>query len=74
MKLISNLTGLFVGESSRKREMGLGFALALSVAYVMGYIDYEVYKQLLGFCGLWMGMAFSAKLNKLGNAMKDLKT
>lgn len=72
-KVLNNVTGLFVGESSKKRQMGLGGVMILSVAYMFDYITYDVYEQMLGMCALWLGVAFSSKLSKLGDAMKDMK-
>lgn len=72
-KAVENITGLFVGENSKKRNIGFGgFALSVFL-YQLGYIDAELFDTLIVVCAGWTGIAFSSKLTKLGNAIKDAK-
>ena len=71
--MVKNLVGLFVGQNSRKRQIGILIAVALSFAYYLNYLDVEIYKALMGLDVLFIGAAFSAKLTKLQKAMIDAK-
>ena len=39
----------------------------------MGYIDGELFDTLIMVCAGWTGIAFSSKLSKLGEAIKEAK-
>ena len=71
--MVSNIVGLFIGPSSKKRQLGIIIALVLSFAYYLNYLDIEIYKALMGLDVLFIGAAFSAKLTKLQKAMIDAK-
>ncbi len=71
--MIKNIVGLFVGQNSRKRQIGILIAVVLSFAYYLNYLDIEIYKALIGLDVLFIGAAFSAKLTKLQKAMIDAK-
>ena len=72
-KTVENLTGLFVGENSKKRNIGFaGFAVTV-ILFQMDYIDAQLFDTLILVCAVWTGVAFSSKLTKLGDAMKDTK-
>ena len=72
-KTVENVTGLFIGENSKKRNIGFaGFAMS-ALLFQMGYIDTELFDTLMLLCAGWTGIAFSSKLSKLGDAMKDAK-
>ena len=72
-KTVENLTGLFVGENSKKRNIGFaGFAVTV-ILFQMDYIDAQLFDTLILVCAGWTGVAFSSKLTKLGDAMKDTK-
>ena len=73
MGLVNNLVGLFVGQSSKKRQIGLGIALGLSVLYYANVIDVELFKALMGLDVIFVGAAFSAKLTKLQKAVVNAK-
>jgi len=73
MGFIKNITGLFVGENSKKRQMGFGMGIALSIMYYVDFITLEVYEASMPFVILWTGMSFSAKLSKLQSAIKSAK-
>jgi len=73
VNIIKSVVGYFVGEDSKKRQMGLGAAFAFSGAYFMDYISLEMYEACMPFVVLWTGAAFSAKISKLSNAVKDAK-
>tara|TARA_Y100000593_G_C4289366_1_gene327398 strand:- start:906 stop:1175 length:270 start_codon:yes stop_codon:yes gene_type:complete len=72
-KIAENVTGLFVGENSKKRNIGFaGFAVSV-ILFQMDYIDVELFDTLVLVCAGWTGIAFSNKLTKLGDALKDTK-
>ena len=72
-KIAENVTGLFVGENSKKRNIGFaGFGLSV-ILFQMDYIDVELFDTLVLVCAGWTGIAFSNKLTKLGDALKDTK-
>ena len=72
-KTVENLTGLFVGENSKKRNIGFaGFAVTF-LLFQMDYIDVQLFDTLILVCAGWTGIAFSSKLTKLGDALKDAK-
>jgi len=68
--MIKNVIGLFVGENSKKRQMGMFGACIAIGAYMLGYIDYEQFKAVMVILSAWLGVAFSAKLTKIGKALK----
>ena len=63
------IISLFVGENSRKRQIGIGLAILLSALYFTGSITLELYEALMPLVVLWTGAAFSAKLTKLQKAV-----
>lgn len=72
-KTLENVTGLFVGENSKKRNIGFaGFAVSV-ILFQMDYIDADLFDTLILVCAGWTGVAFSNKLSKLGDALKDTK-
>jgi len=73
MKWLNSIAGYFVGEDSKKRQIGLGAGLVCSMAYMMDYISLGVYEALMPFVIIWCGAAFSAKLSKLQSAVKASK-
>ena len=70
MSLINNVVGLFVGQNSKKRQMGMIGACIAIGAYMLGYIDLEQFKAIMLLLSAWIGVAFSAKLTKIGKALK----
>ena len=71
--MLSNVTGLFVGENSKKRNIGFaGFAIT-AFLFQMDYIDTVMFDTMILACAGWTGLAFSSKLSKLGDALKDAK-
>ena len=73
MKWLNSITGFFVGEDSKKRQMGLAAGLGCSMAYMLDYISLDMYEALMPFVIIWCGTAFSARLSKLQNAVKASK-
>ena len=73
MKLIDNVVGLFIGPSSKQRQIGIGGALFTSAVYYFGWIDVGLYEWMMKAWVFWTGAAFSAKLSKLANMTKDMK-
>ena len=72
-KIVENVTGLVVGENSKKRNIGFaGFAISV-ILFQMDYIDVQLFDTLILVCAGWTGIAFSNKLTKLGNSLKDTK-
>jgi hypothetical protein len=72
-KAVENVTNLFIGENSKKRNIGFaGFAVS-ALLFQIGYIDAELFDTLMLLCAGWTGIAFSSKLSKLGDALKDAK-
>jgi len=72
-KTLENITGLFVGENSKKRNIGFaGFAVTVAM-FQMDYIDETMFDTLILACAGWTGIAFSNKLTKLGETLKDTK-
>ncbi len=63
------IISLFVGENSRKRQIGIGLAILLSALYFTGTITLDLYEALMPLVVLWTGAAFSAKLTKLQKAV-----
>ena len=71
--MVSNVTGLFVGENSKKRNIGFaGFGIT-AFLFQMDYIDETMFDTMILACAGWTGLAFSSKLSKLGDALKDAK-
>ena len=71
--MVSNVTGLFVGENSKKRNIGFaGFAVT-AIMFQMDFINETLFDTLIMACAGWTGLAFSSKLSKLGDALKDAK-
>jgi len=71
--MIKNLVGLFVGENSKKRQMGVGAFTLLSLLFLLGVIDVEVYGVLVTLIGLWTGVAFNARFTKISKKVKEIK-
>ena len=68
--MIKNIVGLFVGQDSKKRQMGMiAWSIAIGL-YMLGYIDNEQFNAVMIIISAWVGVAFSAKLTKIGNALK----
>lgn len=70
MKLVNNLVGLFVGENSKKRQMGVFAGGIAMTCHLMGWISPEEFKVAMYLISFWTGIAFSNKLSKMA---KDLK-
>ncbi len=71
--MFKSLVGFFVGENSRKRQMGLAVAFVLSFLYWQDIITLEFFEAVMPFVVLWTGAAFSARLTKLQTAIVDAK-
>ena len=70
MKFLNNITSLFVGENSIKRQIGMGLASMAILASLFGWITEQEFKLIMMLVGPWIGFAFSAKLSKLAKAAK----
>ena len=69
MKLINNVVGLFVGESSKKRQFAVVAGVLLILVYYLGYIDAEAFKLGMLVVGMFGGAAVSARLTKISKAL-----
>jgi len=69
MKWLNSITGFFVGEDSKKRQMGLAAGLVCSMAYMLDYISLDMYESFMPLIIIWCGAAFSSRLSKLQNAV-----
>ena len=72
-KTVENVTSLFVGENSQKRNIGFAGFVVSAVLFQMDYVDEAMFNTLMLACAGWTGVAFSSKLSKLGDALKDAK-
>ncbi len=72
-KTVENVAGLFVGESSQKRNIGFAGFVVSALLFQMDYVDEAMFNTLMLACAGWTGVAFSSKLTKLGDALKDAK-
>ena len=72
-KTVENVTNLFIGENSQKRNIGFAGFVVSAVLFQMGYVDEAMFNTLMLACAGWTGVAFSAKLTKLGEALVDTK-
>lgn len=70
MKFLNNITGLFVGNDSKKRQIGMFFAGVALILNAFGYLDPEQFKAIMVILSAWIGVAFSMKLTKIGKAIK----
>ena len=73
MSVFKMISGYFIGEDSRKRQMGLVVAFVLSFLYWQGIITLDLYEATMPFVILWTGAAFSARLSKLQKAIVSSK-
>ncbi len=65
MGLINNIVGLFVGDSSKKRQIAVLLGLVVMALQVFGVIDWEMAKVAYGVIGVAFGFAVSSKLTKM---------
>ena len=72
-KLVDNIVGLFIGENSKKRQIGLAIAGALMALHLFGVLDAEQFKLFMQLDGLFLGLAFSARMTKMTNQTIALK-
>lgn len=64
-KWINNITGLFVGPNSHKREIGMIAGVIVMLLWKYQYIDQQLFEALMLVIGAFTGFAFSAKLSKI---------
>jgi hypothetical protein len=62
--------GLFIGQDSKKRQMGMTAGAIAIALYMLGYLEQEQFNAIMIIISAWVGVAFSAKLTKIGNALK----
>ena len=65
LKLTTNITSFFIGQNSHKRERGLMVAGVLMVLQIFGVLDNDTFTLLMKLNGLFLGVAFSAKMDKM---------
>lgn len=68
--MINNIVSLFVGQNSKKRQMGIGAGGIAMTLLLLGVIDFEQFRVAMYFVGFWTGLAFSAKLTKIAKELK----
>ena len=70
---IDNLVGLFIGKNSKKREIGFIVAAILMTLHLLGLIDQDTFLLAMEWDGVWLGIAFRAKIAKLAKSTVELK-
>ena len=70
---VKMITGYFVGESSKKRLMGLIVGFVLSLLFWQDVVTLELFECIMSFVLLWTVAAFSAKLTNLQQAVINSK-
>jgi len=68
-----NLVNLFIGENSKKRQMGVLMAIGLALLYKFNFITTDLFNTLWPLCLSWTGLAFYFRLNKLAKIVKKSK-
>jgi len=72
-KMVSKASNLLVGENSKKRQIGFcGFSGSI-LLYKLGLIDDILFDSLMLLWISFIGVAFSAKLTKIGKQLKGSK-
>jgi len=71
--MLKNIVGLFVGESSKKRQIGIGAFTILSLSFLFGLVEIETYGVLVTLIGLWTGVAYNARFTKISKKVKEIK-
>ncbi len=64
-KLWNNIVGLFVGENSNKRGIGMIAGVIVMILWKYGYVDQQMFEALMMVIGTFTGFAFSMKLTKI---------
>lgn len=72
-KLVNNVTGLFVGEDSKKRQMGLIAMAVISVLYYFGVFPADLYNEAMFACLAWTGLAYRARMKKIMKSVDGMK-
>ena len=72
-KLVEKASDLLVGENSQKRNIGFAGFVVSAILFQMDYVDEAMFNTLMLACAGWTGVAFSNKLTKLGDALKEQK-
>ncbi|MCK4577620.1 MAG: hypothetical protein KAU50_02445 [Candidatus Marinimicrobia bacterium] len=67
------IVGWFIGENSKKRQIGVAVAFLLSFLYFTDVITLEIYEATMPFVIMWVGAAFSARLSKIAKAVVEAK-
>jgi hypothetical protein len=65
--------GLFYGENSHKRIMGIVGFIILTMLMFMSYITIDIYLLALPLLGAFSGLANNDKFKKMGKAMAEQK-
>tara|TARA_B100000287_G_scaffold257336_1_gene241916 strand:+ start:460 stop:744 length:285 start_codon:yes stop_codon:yes gene_type:complete len=73
-KLVNNLTGLFVGEDSKKRQMGIIAMVVISTLYFFGVFPEDLYEQAMMVCLAWTGVAYRSRMKKIMKSVESAKT
>lgn len=71
--MLKNIVGLFVGENSKKRQMGIGAFTVASLLFLFGIVEVETYGVVVTLIGLWTGVAYNARFTKISEKVKEIK-
>ena len=63
----------FIPKETRKSAYDMGRCIAVNPDDTLVLVDAELFDTLMLVCAGWTGIAFSSKLSKLGEALKDAK-
>ncbi len=64
---------MFIGASSRKREIGVGIIAILTIMFQVDWITPDQYESMMGLAILWTGWAQNARIKKVQKAFIDAK-
>ncbi len=71
--IFQSAAGLFIGASSRKRELGVAMIAVLTILFQVNYLTPDQYESLMGLAILWTGWAQNARIKKVQKAFIDAK-
>ena len=71
--LIKSAIGLFIGENSHKREIGVAFIALFTLLFYLNLLTIEQYESVMGLCIIWTGWAQNARIKKVQQAFINAK-
>ena len=72
--LVNNVTGLFVGENSKKRQMGVMAMVVISTLYYFGVFPADLYQEAMMVCLAWTGVAYRSRMKKIMKSVDKAKS